>query len=561
MNEQYEGRLELTWTNKHLNLLADEEGRYEWLPPSDYRVAEVRLLHEVDTVGEVGTDRATDNLLIRGDALHALTSLTDLPEFSSQLSGGVQVAYIDPPFNTQQAFENYDDALEHSVWLTLMRDRLVQIKKLLTESGSVWVHLDDSEMAYCRVMMDEIFGRENFVGNIIWQKLPTRENRTDLSTIHDYIIVFAKNRRTWAANRNLLPYGEEQQARFQNPDEDPRGPWASLPAHGKAEKGRRAAQFYTVTLPSGREVDPPPGRCWIYTRERFDEMVADNRIWFGRTGDGVPRVKVFLSEVKQGLVPISLWLKDEVGTTAEAKQEIVALFPNETPFSTPKPERLIQRILQIASNPGDVVLDCFVGSGTTAAVAHKMDRRWVGIEWSADTVARFAKPRLEMVVKGEDAGGITGETNWTGGGGFRLLDVAPSMFAASDGMVFLADWATNTALGEATAAQLGYEFEPDAPFCGRKGRTRLAVIDGLVNVDVVSLLVDRLLEKERLIVCGTAVEDEASTLLRDSGKGSIRKIPAAILRYYERPSRLRSLLEVAPAGGSDRTIPQPEAVA
>ena len=561
MNGQYEGRLELTWTNKHLNLLADEDGRYEWLPPSDYRVAEVRLLHEVETVGEVGTDRRTDNLLIRGDALHALTSLTDLPEFSSQLSGGVQVAYIDPPFNTQQAFENYDDALEHSVWLTLMRDRLVQIKKLLTESGSVWVHLDDSEMAYCRVMMDEIFGRENFVGNIIWQKLPTRENRTDLSTIHDYIIVFAKNRRTWAANRNLLPYGEEQQARFQNPDEDPRGPWASLPAHGKAEKGRRAAQFYTVTLPSGRDVDPPLGRCWIYTRARFDEMVADNRIWFGRKGDGVPRVKVFLSEVKQGLVPISLWLKDEVGTTAEAKQEIVALFPNETPFSTPKPERLIQRILQIASNPGDVVLDCFVGSGTTAAVAHKMDRRWVGIEWSADTVARFARPRLEMVVKGEDAGGITDEANWTGGGGFRLLDVAPSMFAASDGMVFLADWATNTALGEATAAQLGYDFEPDAPFCGRKGRTRLAVIDGLVNVDVVQLLVDRLLEKERLLVCGTAVEDEASTFLRDSGKGSIRKIPAAILRYYERPSRLRSLLEVAPVEGSDRTIPQPEPVA
>jgi adenine-specific DNA-methyltransferase len=515
----------------------------------------------VEAVGEVGADRATDNLLIRGDALHALTSLTDLPEFSNDLPGGVQVAYIDPPFNTQQAFENYDDALEHSVWLTLMRDRLVQIRKLLTENGSVWVHLDDSEMAYCRVMMDEIFGRENFVGNIIWQKLSTRENRTDLSTIHDYVIVFAKNRRAWAAGRNLLPYGERQQARFQNPDDDPRGPWSSLPAHGKAEKGRRAAQFYTVTLPSGRDVDPPPGRCWIYTRDRFDEMVGDNRIWFGRKGDGVPRVKVFLSEVKQGLVPISLWPKDEIGTTAVAKQEIVSLFPNETPFSTPKPERLIQRILQIASNPGDLVLDCFVGSGTTAAVAHKMDRRWIGIEWSADTVARFTKPRLEMVVNGEDAGGISGDVNWTGGGGFRLLDIAPSMFAASDGMVFLADWATNTALGEATAAQLSYEYEPDPPFCGRKGRTSLAVIDGLVNVDVVRLLVNRLLEKERLLVCGTAVEDEASTFLRDSGKGSIRKIPAAILRYYERPSRLRSLLEVAPAEGSDRTIPQPEAVA
>lgn len=561
VNGQYEGRLELTWTNKHQSLLAHDDGKYEWVPSSDYRVAEVRLLDEVELVGDVGPDRTSDNLLIRGDALHALTSLSDLPEFTDSLAGAVQVAYIDPPFNTQQAFENYDDALEHSVWLTLMRDRIVQIRKLLSETGSVWVHLDDAEMAYCRVMMDEIFGRENFVGNVIWQKLSTRENRTDFSTIHDYIVVFAKNRRMWGAHRNLLPYGEEQQARFQNPDEDPRGPWASLPAHGKAEKGRRASQFYTIALPSGREVDPPPGRCWIYTRDRFDEKVADNRIWFGRTGDGVPRVKVFLSEVKQGLVPISLWLKDEVGTTAEAKQEIVSLFPDQTPFSTPKPERLIQRVLQIASNPGDIVLDCFLGSGTTAAVAHKMDRRWIGIEWSADTVANFTRPRMEMVVQGADKCGISAEAQWSGGGGFRVLDVAPSMFTAADGMVFLADWAANTALGEATAAQLGYEFEPDAPFCGRKGRTRLAVIDGLVNVDVVRLLVDRLIEKERLLVCGTAVEDEASTFLRDSGRGSIRKIPAAILRYYERPSRLRSLLQVALTEGADRTIPEPEAVA
>lgn len=165
------------------------------------------------------------------------------------------------------------------------------------------------------------------------------------------------------------------------------------------------------------------------------------------------------------------------------------------------------------------------------------------------------------MLKGLDEGRVAKSLAWNGGGGFRVLDVAPSMFSASEGMVFLADWATNTALGEATAAQLGYEFAPDAPFCGRKGRTRLAVIDGLVNVDVVSLLVDRLLEKERLLVCGTAVEDEASTFLRDSGRGSIRKIPGAILRFYERPSRLRSLLEVAPAAGSDKTIPQPEAVA
>ncbi len=560
--QQYEGRLELTWTNKSQSLLAHEDGTYEWIPPSDYRVAEVRLLHDVGTVGEVREERmrAADNLLIRGDALHGLASLIELPEFASEYVGQVKLAYIDPPFNTQQAFHQYDDALEHSVWLTMMRDRLVQIRKLLHDHGSIWVHCDDSEHAYLKVMMDELFGRENFVANVIWQKLSTRENRTDVSTIHDYIVVYAKDRRAWGSARNLLPYGEEQRERFQNPDDDPRGPWASLPAHGKAGKGRRASQFYTITLPSGRDVDPPPGRCWIYTRDRFDEMLQDNRIWFGRDGNGVPRIKVFLSEVEQGLVPTTLWLKDEVGTTAEAKQEIVTLFPDETPFATPKPERLLERIIQVASNEGDVVLDCFLGSGTTAAVAHKMNRRWIGIESSADTLARFAQPRLENVASDRDPGGISAAVGWSGGGGFRILDVAPSMFAASDGMVFLAEWATNSALGEATAAQLGFSYEPDAPFCGRKGRTRLAVIDGLVNADVAQLLVDRLDERERLLVCGTAVDDDAISFMRDSRLGTIRKIPAAILRHYERPSRLKALLlDARTAAETGERQPEPAA--
>lgn len=563
MNGPYEGRLELTWTNKHLNLLAHEDGSYEWLRQSDYRVAEVRLLHDVETVGEVqvSKQRAVDNLLIRGDALHGLTSLAELPEFAAVYRGKVRAAYIDPPFNTQQAFANYDDALEHSVWLTMLRDRVVQIKKLLSEDGSLWVHLDDSEMPYCKVVLDEVFGRENFVANIIWQKLSTRENRTDVSTVHDYVLIFAKDKATWAAARNPIPFGKEQLARYKNPDDDPRGPWQSDNPSGKAGPGRRSSQFYGITLPSGRVVQPPPGRCWLWTEDRFKELVRDNRIWFGANGDGPVRLKRFLSDVAQGLVPTTLWLADEVGTNTTAKKHILSMFPDTTPFATPKPEGLLQRILEIATNPGDLVLDCFLGSGTTSAVAHKMGRRWVGIESSAETLATFAKPRLERVVAGKEQGGVTSSVAWKGGGGVRVLDVAPSMFTASDGMVFLADWATNTALGEATAAQLGYEFEPDLPFCGRKGRTRLAVIDGLVNVDVVQLLVDRLIEKERLLVCGTAVEDEASTFLRDSGKGSIRKIPAAILRYYERPSRLRSLLEVAPAGESDRTSPQPEVVA
>jgi len=527
------GKLELTWTNKHLRLLADEEGGYTWVSPSDYRVAEVRLLHDVETVGETQPDRqrARDNLLIRGDALNALTSLCELPELAREYVGKVKLAYLDPPFNTKQAFEHYDDALEHSVWLTMMRDRLLQIRKLLAPDGSVWVHCDDSEQAYLKVMMDEVFGRDNFVAVVLWQKIATRENRTDISTSHDYVMIFTRDRARW--QRNFLPFGDEQTGRFSNPDNDPRGDWASLPAHAKAGKGRRTSQYYEITLPSGRAVNPPPGRCWAFVRERFDEMVDDNRIWFGKNGDGVPRVKVFLDEVEQGLVPTTLWLKDDVGTTAEAKREIVGLFPGVTPFDTPKPERLMHRIVHIASNPGDVVLDPFAGSGTTAAVAHKLGRRWVTVEQSAATVETFTRPRLERVVAGDDPGGITEAAGWEGGGGFRVLEVGPSMFAESGGRVWLAEWAANGSLGEATAAQLGFAHEPDPPFSGRKGRTRLAVVDGLVNADVARLLVGALAPDEKLVLCGTAVDPEATETLRELRPGSrTRKIPASILAEY-----------------------------
>lgn len=561
MNEQcpYEGRLELTWTNKHLSLLAHEDGTYEWLSRSDYRVAETRLLHDVGTVGETQPDsvRATDNLLIRGDALYALTSLARLPEFSREYGGKVKLAYFDPPFNTQQAFAHYDDALEHSVWLTMMRDRLVQTKALLAPEGSIWVHCDDVEQARLRILMDEVFGADRFVSTIVWQKRYSRDNRPAIGTVHDYIIVFAPKGGGWKEHRNRVERDAKSAAHYRNPNDDPKGPWRPIPMDAQ---GYRPNQMYEIVTPAGVRHLPPKGRCWSMIRERYEEMLTAGRIYFGKDNRGRPNVIRYLSE-DEGLVPWTWWTSNEVGHNDEAKKEILTLFPNIPAFDTPKPERLMHRIISIATDPGDIVLDCFLGSGTTAAVAQKLDRRWVGVEWSPETVATFTRPRLELVVNGGDQGGVTKACGWAGGSSFRVLDVAPSMFAASDGMVFLAEWATNTALGEATAAQLGYEFEPDLPFCGRKGRTRLAVIDGLVNVDVVQLLVDRLMEKERLLVCGTAVEDEASTVLRDSGKGSIRKIPAAILRYYERPSKLRALLEVAPSGGSDRTIPQPEAVA
>lgn len=348
----YHGRLELTWTNKDLRLLAQEDGSYEWVSPSDYRVAEVRLLHDAGTVGEVGSsrNRGKDNLLIQGDALNALTSLNELPEFEREYVGKVKLAYLDPPFNTQQSFLQYDDALEHSVWLTMMRDRLLQIKPLLSSDGSVWVHCDDSEQAYLKVMMDEVFGRENFITIVVWEKSYTRENRTTISTTHDYILGYARDYGTWAPTRNLLPPTDEQIGRYTNPDSDSRGPWKALPAHAKAGLGRRAAQFYEVVLPSGRTVNPPPGRCWLYTWPRFEELVADSRVWFGRDGNAMPAIKRFLSEVPAGLVPTTIWRHDEVGTTSTAKAEVIALFPMVVPFATPKPEALLERIIHIASD-------------------------------------------------------------------------------------------------------------------------------------------------------------------------------------------------------------------
>jgi adenine-specific DNA-methyltransferase len=597
---RYEGRLELTWTNKDQRLLAHDDGSYEWVPPTDYRVSEVRLLHSVSTFGDVATeaDRAKDNLLIRGDALNALRSLIELPEFAREYVGKVKLAYLDPPFNTQQSFLHYDDNLEHSVWLTMMRDRLQQIKTLLSPDGSVWVHCDDSEQAYLKVMMDEVFGRQNFVAAVIWEKFTTRENRTDISTSHDYIMIYAQDRSSW--RRNLLPFGEKQYALYGNADNDPRGPWSSLPLHAKAGAGRRKEQFYTITLPSSRQVDPPPGRCWLYTRDRLDQLIKDNRIWFGQAGDNAPRVKTFLSEVSGGLVPKTLWLGTEVGTTGTAKDEMISLFPTSVPFDTPKPEALLQRIIHISTNPGDIVLDCFLGSGTTAAVSHKMGRRWIGVERESSTIETYAFPRLRKVAAGEDLGGITvtevpigeslpdgikagegrtaartlnslqkagafddlddidpetlksliaklrlldktrKETTWEGGGGFRTLEVAPSMFVASGSQVFLDSWAANGTLAEATAAQLGYDYRPDPPFCGAKGRSRLAVIDGLVNTDVVEILVRALDSDERLTVCGTALDPAAAESLRKLRRGSsARKIPQSILAEYWQPSRWR----------------------
>jgi adenine-specific DNA-methyltransferase len=343
-----------------------------------------------------------------------------LARWRAEWEGAVELALLDPPYNTRSLFHHYRDQQEHDRWLGDRRAEVEAVVPLLTPSGSLWMHLDDAEMHYAKVMLDEVFGRPNFVATVVWQKTLGRENRTDLSTNHEYLLVYAKDRGAWRQRRNLLPLGPEQLARYANPDDDPRGPWTSGDMTAKAGPGRRAAQFYAIELPSGRIVEPAKGMAWRFTRERYEELVADGRVFFGAEGKATPRVKRFLAETQGGLVPTTWWPGEEVGTTDSAKKQLRRLFPELVPFETPKPEELAARVIEIATDPGDVVLDCHAGSGTTPAVSHKLGRRWLAAEREPRTFEEFLLPRLEAVIAGDDAGGVSVASGWAGGGAYEL---------------------------------------------------------------------------------------------------------------------------------------------
>ena len=327
-----------------------------------------------------------ENMIIKGDNLEALKAL--LPYYKGQ----VKCIYIDPPYNTGNAFEHYDDNLEHSKWLSIMYPRLELLRDLLSEDGSILISIDSDECHYLKVICDEIFGRRNFVDEIIWQRAfaPVNLKKT-LSRSHDVLLVYAKDYNE-NYELNKLSRSSSQFSNYKNPDNDKRGAWTSA----DCTVGRVVEEkLYEIITPSGRKVIPPAGRCWLFTKDRFEEMKADNRIWFGTKGNNVPRVKKFLSEVKQGVVSTTLWLREEVGDNQEAKKEVKA-FNSQEVFTTPKPERLIERILTLATNKGDLVLDSFLGSGTTCAVAHKMGRKYIGIEMGEHAVTlscTFGSPR------------------------------------------------------------------------------------------------------------------------------------------------------------------------
>jgi adenine-specific DNA-methyltransferase len=389
-----------------------------WLTrDDDIRAAQrvpYRLLEEAPTLS--AGDPATGNMLIQGDNLDALKAL--LPFYAGQ----VNCIYIDPPYNTRSAFEHYDDNLEHTQWLALMWPRLEILRDLLAENGSIFVSIDDNEGHYLKVIMDEIFGRNNFITNVIWRKnYSPKSSARHFSEDHDHILVYARNSDIWVPNP--MPRTEKQDKAYKNLDDDPRGPWktSDLSARNFYSLGK-----YAITTPSGRVIDGPPGgNYWRVSEENFWKMAADNRVWWGRKGDAIPQIKRFLIEVKQGVTPQTFWSYEEVGHTQEAKQEILALFGSDV-FITPKPERLMDRVIRVSTKPGDLVLDSFLGSGTTAAVAQKLGRRYIGIEMGEHAVTHCA-PRLKKVIDGEQ-GGISEGVGWKGGGGFRFYRVGPPVF-------------------------------------------------------------------------------------------------------------------------------------
>jgi adenine-specific DNA-methyltransferase len=371
----------------------------------------------IRTVRTVG-DAAAGNLAIEGDNAAAMTGLLCGSPQVPNLRGTVKLCYLDPPFNTRTRFGHYNDDVDTSDWLGDLRRRLVLIRDLLSAEGSVWLHLDDSEQHHGRCLLDEVFGRDAFVATVIWQKRRSRDNRTAFSSAHDYIHVYAPAGASgWRGVRNGLP----DTGSFTNPDDDPRGPWRSAPLSAQAGHGT-PSQFYTVVSPAGVVHEPPAGRCWTYSSHRFTELANEGRIYWPRGGRGRPRLKRYASEATS-LAPSTLWLAEDVGENAAAKKDLLRLFPDQEAFDTPKPERLIERIIHVGSNPGEIVLDPYLGSGTTAAAAMKTGRRWVGIESSALTVRTVMTPRLTRVVEGSDPGGITGTTDWRGGSGFQLCTV------------------------------------------------------------------------------------------------------------------------------------------
>jgi adenine-specific DNA-methyltransferase len=433
-------KLELTWVGKENRprlepriLLEDAENSYH----AEHRVND---------------DDIFDNRLIFGDNLLALKAL------EQEFAGRVKCVFIDPPYNTGSAFEHYDDGIEHSIWLSLMRDRLEIIRRLLANDGSLWITIDDNEAHYLKVMCDEVFGRFNFVANAIWQKKYTVANDAKwLSENHDHILIYAANKETWRPYR--LARSADMDGRYRNPDNHPKGPWKATPLYAK-RTGTEKEQSFSFRFRNGVVWSPPRGTSPRFPADKLREMDENNEIWFGADGKSTPSRKTFLNELKVSGPPApTVWLHSDVGNNHEAREEVKAINPEDA-FATPKPEKLLRRILDLATVPGDLVLDSFAGSGTTGAVAHKMGRRWIMVELGEHCHTHII-PRLKRVIDGDDKGGVTDAVGWEGGGGFRYYHLAPTLLEMDrHGRKVISKTYNAAMLAEALCKLEGFTYAP-----------------------------------------------------------------------------------------------------
>lgn len=561
-------RLELTWIGKENRpkleprvLIEDPEKSYH----AKHRVTENDIF---------------DNRLIFGDNLLTLKAL------EQEFLGRIKCIYIDPPFNTGSAFAHYEDGVEHSLWLSLMRDRLELLWRMLRNDGVIWLNIDDHEGHYLKVLCDEVFGRDAFVTTVVWENFYGRSNAAAISPSHNYLLVYAPTGLDWKNIRNLLPRGEKSSKQYKNPDDDPKGPWRLGPIFAAEE--RHEGLMYTVATPSGRKVKPPPGSHWRMTEPEFWSMVEAGRVTFGESGNNIPAVKLYLSEVQDGLVPRTWWPHTDAGHSQEAKREIQALFAGETPFDTPKPERLLKQIIQVSTNPGDWVLDSFAGSGTTGAVAHKMGRRWIMGELGEHASTHIV-PRLRQVIDGTDKGGISagrtllweekltvtkinrGESIFSEmieaqegardqytqferkiednhlrlygisdvadimrGGGFRYYKLGPTLIVEDEWGNPVINPDFNAALlAEAMCKLEGFSFDPNPEVYWQQGRSSEAdfiyVTTQFMSKEMLTQISEEVGPSRSLLICCSAFRCDPSQF----ENLTLRKIPKAVLKKCE----------------------------
>lgn len=506
-------KLELTWIGKENRprlepriLLEDPEKSYH----APHRVSDNDIF---------------DNRLIFGDNLLALKAL------EQEFTGKIKCVYIDPPYNTGSAFQHYDDGVEHSLWLSLMRERLGILRNLLSDDGTIWISIDDNECHYLKVLMDELFGRANFLTSVCWEKVYTLKNSAKhFSAMHDFILVYAKNMET--VRLNHLERTEKQNKNFKNPDGDKRGKWIDSAMHGRNFYSKGS---YEVTSPSGKVFKPPAGRYWTVSEENFRRLDSEGRVWWGASGNNAPRKKTFIDEVRQGVVPGTIWFYKDAGQNAEAKEEIKKLFADTGEvFITPKPEKLMQLILTIGSNEGDFVLDSFAGTGTTGAVAHKMGRRWIMVELG-DHCHTHIIPRLTKVVNGDDPGGVTEACDWKGGGGFRYCTLAPSLLEQDE----FGNWVINKKynaemLAEAMCKLEGFNYAPSTDFYWQHGHSTetdfIYVTTQTLTREQLQKLSDEVGSHRSLLICCGAYRTKK---LDDFPNLTLKKIPRAVMQKCE----------------------------